>query len=140
MAVMRVLRIGVLVAVVFAASGCGATEKQAGSVPAGAAVYISGVTDPGSSQWEKADKLLGRFPGREKLLASARKDLKKDGLSWERDVKPSLGDELSLVVLNFEDPDHNYVFFTKPKDEAKFNKLLEAGDEEIGRASCRERV
>jgi hypothetical protein len=136
MAVIRVLRIGVLVAIVFAASGCGATEKRAGSVPAGAefapasaAVYISGVTDPGSSQWEKADELLGRFPGREKLLASARKDLKKDGLSWERDVKPSLGDELSLVVLNFEEPDDNYVFFTKPKDEAKFNKLLEAGDD-----------
>src|SRR6266545_7675957 len=108
MAVMRVLRIGVLVAVVFAASGCGATEKQAGSVPAGAefapassAVYISGVTDPSSTQWEKADKLLGRFPGREKLLASFRKELRKDDLTWERDIKPALGDELNLVLLSF---------------------------------------
>jgi len=133
---MRLIPCGVLVAIALAVSGCG-TTKQAGSVPDGAefapassAVYISGITDPNSSQWEKADKLLGRFPGREKLLASFRKDLRKDNLTWERDVKPALGDELNLVLLSFEDPDHNYVFFTKPKDEAKFNKLLESGDDD----------
>jgi hypothetical protein len=132
---MRLLHIAVVVAIALAISGCG-SDKQAGSVPAGAdfapassAVYISGVTDPSSSPWEKADKLLGRFPGRDKLLASFRKDLRKDNLTWERDVKPALGDELNLALLSFEDADHNYVFFTKPKDEAKFDKLLEAGDD-----------
>jgi len=132
---MRFLQIGVLVAIALAVSGCG-SDKQAGTVPAGAdfapassAVYISGVTDPSSSQWEKAETLLGRFPGRDKLLASFRKDLQKEGLSWERDIKPALGDELNLVLLDFEDAEHNYVFFTKPKDEAKFDKFIEAGDD-----------
>ncbi len=132
---MRFLQIGVLVAIALAVSGCG-SDKQAGTVPAGAdfapassAVYISGVTDPSSSQWEKADTLLGRFPGRDELLASFRKDLQKEGLSWERDIKPALGDELNLVLLDFEDAEHNYVFFTKPKDEAKFDKFIEAGDD-----------
>jgi hypothetical protein len=132
---MRFLHIGVLVAIALAVSGCG-SDKQAGTVPAGAdfapassAVYISGVTDPSSSQWEKAETLLGRFPGRDKLLASFRKDMQKEGLSWERDIKPALGDELSLVLLDFEDADHNYVFFTKPKDEAKFDKFIEVGDD-----------
>src|SRR5919109_98175 len=36
---------------------------------------------------------------------------------------------VSLVLLDFKDADHNYVFFTKPKDEAKFDKLLESGDD-----------
>jgi hypothetical protein len=132
---MRFLRVCLLVGIALLLSGCGA-NKEPGSVPAGAefapasaAVYVSGVTDPASSQWEQVDKLLGRFPGREKLLASARKELRKDGQSWERDVKPALGEELNLVVLNFEDPEHNYVLFTKPKDETKFNKLLETGDD-----------
>jgi hypothetical protein len=132
---MRLLHIAVLVAIALAVSGCG-SDKQAGSVPAGAdfapassAVYISGVTDPSSSQWEKADTLLGRFPGRNQLLASLRKDMQKEGLTWERDIKPALGDELSLVLLDSEDADHNYVFFTKPKDEAKFDKFIEAGDD-----------
>src|SRR4029077_160052 len=63
------------------------------------------------------------------LLAEARKDLLEDGLTWERDVKPALGPELDLALLDFNDADHNYVFFTKPKDQAKFDHLLETGDE-----------
>jgi hypothetical protein len=132
---MRCLRVGLLVAIALGLTACGA-NREAGSVPAGAdfapasaAVYVSGVTDPASSQWEKADKLLGRFPGREKLLANARKELKQDDVTWERDVKPALGEEISIVVLNFEDADHNTVLFTKPKDEVKFNKLLESGED-----------
>jgi hypothetical protein len=134
--VSRIFRIAVLTALAFALAGCGAKKEAPSTLPAGAdfapassVVYVTGVTDPSSSQWEKADELLGRFPGREELLASARKDLRKEGMSWENDVKPALGDELDLVLLGYKDADHNYVFFTKPKDEAKFAKLLESGDE-----------
>jgi hypothetical protein len=133
---MRLFRIAMLAAVALAVSGCGATKDGASGpagadfAPASSAVYLSGVTDPSSSQWEKADRLLGRFPGREKLLSSFRKEvLEADGLTWERDVKPALGDDISLVLLDYEDADHNYVFFTKPKDDAKFNKFIEAGDD-----------
>jgi Protein of unknown function (DUF3352) len=135
MVVQRLLRTGALAALVLAVTGCGAA-KQAASTPDGAefapastAVYVTGVTDPASSQWAKADELLGHFPGREKLLASLRDELQKDGLSWERDVKPALGPELNLALLGFQDSEHNYVFFTKPKDEAKFDHLLETGDD-----------
>jgi hypothetical protein len=135
MGVKRLLRISLLAVLAIAATGCG-TAQQAASTPEGAdfapastAVYVTGVTDPESSQWAKADELLGRFPGREKLLASARNELAKDGLSWEQDVKPALGSELNLALLDFQDADHNYVFFTKPKDQAKFDKLLETGDD-----------
>jgi hypothetical protein len=69
----------------------------------------------------------GQIPGRAKLTASFKKDLAKDGLTWEGDFKPALGDEVDLVLLSYKDADHNYVFFTKPKDEAKFNKVLESG-------------
>jgi hypothetical protein len=131
---MRLTRTAALVALAFAVAGCGAKNDVSSSPPSGAdfapassVVYVTGITDPSSSQWQKADELLGRFPGREKLLASARKDLAEDGLSWERDVKPALGDDLNLALLSFKDADHNYVFFTKPHDEAKFTKLLESG-------------
>jgi hypothetical protein len=135
MGVKRLLRLSLLAVLAIAASGCG-TARQAASTPEGAdfapastAVYVTGVTDPASSQWAKADALLGHFPGREKLLAEARKDLLDSGLTWERDVKPALGAELDLALLDFNDADHNYVFFTKPKDEAKFDHLLETGDD-----------
>jgi uncharacterized protein DUF3352 len=135
MGVDRLLRLPLLAILAVAVSGCG-TARQAASLPAGAdfapastAVYVTGVTNPESSQWAKADTLLGRFPGREKLLAEARQDLLKDGLTWERDVKPALGTDLELALLDFNDADHNYVFFTKPKDQAKFDHLLETGDD-----------
>jgi len=130
----RFIRVAAVLASAIALVGCGAKNEASSSLPTGAdfapassVLYVTGVTDPSSSQWQKADALLGRFPGREKLLASFRKDLAKDGVSWEQDLKPSLGDELNLVLLSYKDADHNYVFFTKPKDEQKFVKVLEAG-------------
>jgi hypothetical protein len=134
MPMVRLARLAVVLASVFVLAGCGAKSQTSSSLPTGAdfapassVVFVTGVTDPSSSQWQKVDALLGRFPGREKLFASFRKDMAKDGVSWERDLKPSLGDELNLVLLSYKDADHNYVFFTKPKDEQKFVKVLEAG-------------
>jgi hypothetical protein len=135
MGVKRLLRISLLAILAITAAGCGTGQRAAstpvgaGFAPASTAVYVTGVTDPDSSQWAKADELLGRFPGREKLLAEARQELQKDGLTWEHDVKPALGSELNLALLDFKDADHNYVFFTKPKDQAKFDHLLETGDD-----------
>jgi hypothetical protein len=131
----RLTRLAALVALAFALAGCGARNEASSAVPAGgdfapasSVLFVTGVTDPSSSQWQKAEELLGRFPGREKLLASVRKELAGDGLSWEHDVKPALGEDLNLALLSYEDAEHNYVFFTKPKDEAKFTELLESGD------------
>jgi hypothetical protein len=130
----RLTRIAAVVALTFTLVGCGAKNEVSSSVPDGAdfapassVVYVSGITDPGSDQWQKADQLLSQFPGRVKLLADFKKDLAKDGLTWEGDLKPALGDDLNLVLLSYKDADRNYVFFTKPKDEAKFNKVLESG-------------
>jgi hypothetical protein len=134
MSMARFISAAAILASAFALAGCGAKNDASSSppsgadfAPAGSVLYVTGVTDPGSSQWQKADALLGHFPGREKLLASFRKELAKDGVSWENDLKPALGDELNLVLLSYRDAEHNYVFFTKPKDEQKFVKVLEAG-------------
>ena len=57
----RLLRTSLLAILAIAAAGCG-TARQAASTPEGAdfapastAVYVTGVTDPASSQWAKAD-------------------------------------------------------------------------------------
>jgi hypothetical protein len=137
MAMVRLIRIAALVGLAFTLAGCGAKNQASSSMPSGgdfapasSVIYVTGITDPASSQWQKAEALLGRFPGHTKLLADAQKDLAKDGLSWEKDLKPALGDELNFVLLSYTNPDDNAVFFTKPKDEAKFNKALEAGKPE----------
>ncbi len=135
MLMVRFFRVAALVACAFALAGCGAkNDAPSSSLPSGAdfapassVLYVTGTTDPSSDQWQKADALFSHFPGRAKLLASFKKDLAKDGLTWEGDVKPALGDDLNLVLLSYKDADHNYVFFTKPHDEAKLTKVLDSG-------------
>jgi hypothetical protein len=132
---MRHLHLVVVAALALAAAGCGSETKKselpagAAFAPASAAAYIAGVTDPSSEQWRNADHLLSRFPGRSKLLDELRKEFRKDGLSWERDIKPALGPDINVVWLDFADGGDNVVGYAKPKDRAKFIKLLESGDD-----------
>lgn len=115
------------------AAGCGGATKSAGSgtpagaamVPATAPVYVSIDTDLSSSQIKQADELLQKFPGREKLLAELRRALAQEGVDLEN-VKSALGPEVDVVVLDVgKSP--KVVGMTQPKDEQKFNKLLETG-------------
>jgi len=135
---MRALRLLVLVALLLAvATGCGGDEStRSGSVPDGAsfapadtAAYVVAVTDVESEQWRQADELLKRFPGRAKLLESITEDLEEDNLTWEEDVRPALGEDVHVVWLDFANDGDNIIGYTQPKDEAKFNALLECCDE-----------
>lgn len=134
---MRALRLASLAAVIFAVvAGCGGEETRSGSVPDGAsfapassAAYAVVVTDVDSEQWAKADALLKRFPGRAQLFEDFNEDLLKDNLNWERDVRPALGEDVHAVWLDFGNGGENIVGYTKPKDKAKFNKLVECCDE-----------
>jgi hypothetical protein len=135
---MRALRFALLVALALAVSGCGAKKQQSGSVPAGAefapastSAYIALATDPNGAQWKAADRLLQRFPGRDKILASARKELTKQGLDWDTDVKPALPPQVHVVWLDFAGNGGDVVGYAKPKDEAKFIKLLESGTNKL---------
>ena len=137
---MRGSRLLVLVAVLLTvAAGCGGDEStRSGSVPEGAsfapadtAAYVVAVTDVDSEQWRQADELLKRFPGRGKLLDDFTKDLEEDNLTWEEDVRPALGDDVHIVWLDFANDGDNIVGYAQPKDEAKFNAVLECCDEPL---------
>jgi hypothetical protein len=132
---MRTFRLLALVLVTLA-TACGGEDTRTGSVPDGAsfapantAAYAVAVTDVDSEQWAKADALLRRFPGRAQLLESFNEDLRDDNLTWERDVRPALGEDVHVVWLDFGNGGENIVGYSQPKDEAKFNQLLECCDE-----------
>jgi len=131
---MRFLRIGVLAALAFALSGCGAKDKAAATggaeiVSASAPVFVSINSDLSSDQWQQVDELLNKFPARSLLVSELRSSLKEEsGLDYEDDVKPALGDEVDLVWLDFENEGSNVVALTKPKDEDAFQRMLEKGN------------
>ena len=119
-----------------AAAGCGGggagtavSSGAAGVVPKNAAAYVTIDTDVDSAGWNKAEALLDRFPDKNDLLRELRKSFEDEGLSWERDVKPALGDEVDFAWIDFENGGNRFVGVTKPKDVGKFNSMLETGSD-----------
>jgi hypothetical protein len=128
---------GFFAVLALALAGCGGSETVASSkpsegakfAPSSAPAYIELSTDVDGDQWKKADAVLDRFPGKQKLLDQILTEIQKEGLSWDNDIRPALGDALSVVWLDFENGGDNLVGFTKPENEAKFEHLLETGDD-----------
>ena len=122
------------------AAGCGggsaltsgsSASEVAGLVPASAPLLVALETDPESEQWQQADELLDKFPGRAKLVQELSSELSGEGLDLEDDILPALGDETYVVVLDFEDDGDNVVALTQPRDRAKFEALLQQSDEPL---------
>jgi hypothetical protein len=132
---MRALRLTALAVLVFAIVGCGADEQArtgaaAEIVPAEAPVVVAVNSDLSSDQWQQADELLRKFPGRAQLLDEIRSSLKDDsGLDYEQDVEPALGDEIDLVWMDFANGGSNVVGITKPKDADAFRRMIEKGNQ-----------
>jgi hypothetical protein len=113
--------------------GCGggggdAATGAAEIVPASAAVFVSVDTDFEGEQWQRAEELVRRFPGGRDALRSLLRELESEDVDFERDVKPAVGPEVGLVWLELAD-DAAVVLLTQPRDEAKFQELVEGGDD-----------
>jgi hypothetical protein len=109
-----------------AASG----PSGASVAPASAPLFVSIETDSSSEQWKQAGALLDKFPGGDKLLASALDELSKQGVDFQRDVEPALGPETDIVGLDLSG-DGKFVGLTQPDDKQKFEDLIAKGDEEV---------
>jgi hypothetical protein len=84
-------------------------------------------SDPGSSQWQTVDTLASKFPDHQKVVDSIKSQLGKKGLDWEHDLKPALGPELDVVMLDFSHPDQT-VALMQPKDEGAFERAVKKGN------------
>jgi hypothetical protein len=133
---LRATTAGLCAGLALAVAGCGGGGGSAGGVnapagadfaPADAAAFIAVDTNVDGQQWRTADVLASRFRGRSKVLDSIKKQFAGEGVSWEQDLKPSLGDTVYVVWLDFVNSGDNVVGFTKPRDAAKFDQALESG-------------
>jgi hypothetical protein len=130
-------------------AGCGgkstsgvSTETGASLVKADALAFVSIDSDLGSAQWQKVDDLSHKFPGRDKALAQLKQELAKEGVDYDKDIKPALGPEVDIAVATGRTlSDTSTVFLTKPDDAGKFKELvkkLNASDTSGERAVYRE--
>jgi hypothetical protein len=121
----------VSLALVLAACGSGSSSSSSGgSVPAGASLFRSDLlgfasvdSDLGSGQWQQFDKLWQKFPAHDTWLHQLEQSFAKDGLDYERDVKPALGPELDVGVAA-SGTSEAVVGVTKLDDPAKLKELV----------------
>src|SRR3954464_12220986 len=132
---MRSLRTSILglgAALALVAAGCGgtktgaSTESGASLVRSGALAYVSIDSDTGSDQWKQLDELSQKFPSRQLGLLALKGMLAKQGVDWDKDVKPALGPEVDVaVVKGGSTPGATaFAFLTKPDDGDKFESLV----------------
>jgi Protein of unknown function (DUF3352) len=132
----RGLLVAVLCGLTLALQGCGGDGdggtqlSGAEMVPAEVPLYVSIDTNLQSEQWQAAQDLLDKFPGKERLLDELRRELASEDVNFERDVRPVLGPEIGVAWLDIEDDD-TFVGLMQPKDEAKLIDLLEKGDDPL---------
>lgn len=139
---MRAAWITLLATLAFAAAGCGSEDIGAGQasgaeiLKAGALVYWETESDPDSDQWQQVEELLKRFPDGEKWIAQLKAELEsEEGVTWEGDVKPALGEQVAVAVYAKSMEDVSVVGMTNPEDPEKtvaLIKKLDRGDNEGG--------
>jgi hypothetical protein len=111
------------------AVGCGGTETTtaaggASIVPAGVPAFVAFDSNPDSSQWQTFDQLASKFPDKQKGIDAIKKEMRDDGLDWERDVKPALGPEVDIVWLDFANRGENLVVLMQPDDQGAFERAI----------------
>ena len=130
----RSLALVTVLVVAVVASGCGGSPAEipesASLAPADAVVFARITTDDGSSQWQKAEGVLDRIPGvRDSVVSAIEQELTDEGLDWESDVAPALGDEVVIVATAKLRP----IVLLQPESEEKLAALLAKSDEMIVR-------
>jgi hypothetical protein len=100
---MRRLVILLLIAAL-ALAGCGSSSSSPGNArdieltyfPSGTPFVLVMATDPNGKPMRDANDFLAKFPLAKLGLAAAQSSLAKDGVDYERDIKPLLGNPVAL--------------------------------------------
>lgn len=107
-------------------AGCGGNDTTGASgasvVPSNAVAYAEIDSSLDSSQWERVQELLDRFPSRPQLVEELNEELRSENMTYEDDVEPALGDV--VVIAAFEGDDDTGVVLTQPEDSNKFRALV----------------
>ncbi len=96
--------------------------------PASTAIFATVDTDTEGDQWQALDALLAKFPDGKGAIDKALAEFgSEEGLSFENDIRPAVGDEIAIV--GFDTKGEDVVLLTQPTDSAKLKKIVATGDE-----------
>jgi hypothetical protein len=130
-----------VLATALAAAGCGGDSSSDGALagfddssgavpgaaellPADVPVLITINTDFDSEQIQLAGDIVERFPASRDLIDRALADLAGDGVDFDADVRPVLGSEVTIALLDVKPDDPPVALVLQPTDPAKLGELL----------------
>lgn len=113
----RMASVAVLAAGALAVAGCGGDDSDgssgtgatgadagvAGFVPAGSPMYYEVTTDLDSPQWDTVRALGGQFPAYPELLERLDDELADEGIDFESDLRPLLGERAAVALTSIDD-------------------------------------
>jgi hypothetical protein len=119
-----------------ALAGCGGDDtpgaSAAGVVPADVSAYVEAEARLDSGGWRELQALLDRFPDGPNLVEELNEKLGTEGLTWERDVDPALGDVVALVWPRDARELDEAVLLTQSDDVVQLRALVRKVEEVDG--------
>ncbi|MFM8829160.1 MAG: DUF3352 domain-containing protein, partial [Actinomycetota bacterium] len=110
MPVVAIAAAGAAVGGIAVLSGCGSTASAgsapasiAGYIPASSPLYVQVSTDTAGTQWTNLTRLGTLFPGFGDMRAELDKALAREGIAWDTDLKPLLGEAAAVAVTDVPD-------------------------------------
>ena len=87
-------------------AGCGGSASAgsapasiAGYIPASSPLYVQVSTDTAGPQWTNLNRLGKLFPGFESMRADVERSLSGEGINWQKDLQPLLGDSAAVAAV-----------------------------------------
>ena len=89
-------------------AGCGGDQTScaagasdlAGFAPANSPIYFEVSTDASGPQWQQAVALATRFPGYGDAVTKLTGQLTKEGIDFQKDLRPLLGSTAAMALFN----------------------------------------
>jgi hypothetical protein len=140
---MRAFNAAVMATIVLLVAGCGGSSSTASGIASGpspaaelkpgALAYWEAVSDPASDHWQQAEDLVRRFPDGDKWIEQLSKKIADQGVDWEQDVGPALGETTAVAAYPGSGQESALVVgLTKPEDPDKTVALVAKLDEGEG--------
>lgn len=105
MPIVAIAAAGAAVGGIAVLAGCGSTASAgsapasiAGYIPASSPLYVQVSTDTAGTQWTNLNRLGTLFPGFGEMRAELDKALAREGIKWETELKPLLGESAAIAV------------------------------------------
>lgn len=138
---MRRLLAPLLLAATLALAGCGGDGESSlddalGYLPGDAALAVAISTDVDGDDYAGVRELVERFPFGQQAVDALRRSIEDDGVDYERDVEPILGNELVFGVPDAralqQDEVRDFLLALKVEDVDKARELIQRGTREAG--------